>query len=388
MPTKNAKRSTSFIRLLWPAAAANGTPVLALRMARTPHWAFGCKPDQKGASPSQALGGAGGLWRSLWLAGLLWSTARGSPAGRVQGAIMVNQLDRLRGHSPTRQSCPASHLHSFSRGSPQFRASNLSFDGVGTPVMMQPCKQGPTSAPLSNAATSSHSPPARSLLALCRLGHRLRNFSHTWPDSPPAKWLRRLLSARMDRRRCPFSPRCSHLRRACRHEPGSRGPVLLHSRRFRPRLRFSLRLVSLPRDRQRFCRRARARLHRASRGNHSSLCARKNRLLCRHDRRSHHCQRLGHAQEFRSAELDDFHQGRHYRGPQRNPYFAWPARRRFAFRFRLFPARPQPFLQFRTRHDRRPLGLRRMAVRHVQRRRSCRSTEGLSESFPVRLAHT
>src|SRR5579859_796915 len=86
MPTKNAKRSTSFIRLLWPAAAANGTPVLALRMARTPHWAFGCKPDQKGASPSQALGGAGGLWRSLWLAGLLWSTARGSHAGRVQGA--------------------------------------------------------------------------------------------------------------------------------------------------------------------------------------------------------------------------------------------------------------------------------------------------------------
>src|SRR5579859_91604 len=85
MPTKNAKRSTSFIRLLWPAAAANGTPVLALRMARTPHWAFGCKPDQKGASPSQALGGAGGLWRSLWLAGLLWSTARGSHAGRVQG---------------------------------------------------------------------------------------------------------------------------------------------------------------------------------------------------------------------------------------------------------------------------------------------------------------
>src|SRR5579859_3495735 len=87
MPTKNAKRSTSFIRLLWPAAAANGTPVLALRMARTPHWAFGCKPDQKGASPSQALGGAGGLWRSLWLAGLLWSTARGSHAGRVQGLL-------------------------------------------------------------------------------------------------------------------------------------------------------------------------------------------------------------------------------------------------------------------------------------------------------------
>src|SRR5579859_1140964 len=94
MPTKNAKRSTSFIRLLWPAAAANGTPVLALRMARTPHWAFGCKPDQKGASPSQALGGAGGLWRSLWLAGLLWSTARGSPAGRVQGLQILNSLSQ------------------------------------------------------------------------------------------------------------------------------------------------------------------------------------------------------------------------------------------------------------------------------------------------------
>src|SRR5579859_1917408 len=94
MPTKNAKRSTSFIRLLWPAAAANGTPVLALRMARTPHWAFGCKPDQKGASPSQALGGAGGLWRSLWLAGLLWSTARGSHAGRVQGRLWLTcQVD-------------------------------------------------------------------------------------------------------------------------------------------------------------------------------------------------------------------------------------------------------------------------------------------------------
>src|SRR5579863_2414901 len=68
-----------------PAYAANATPVLALT-AQTPHWAFGCKPAQRGACPSQALPSAGALWHSLRLAGLLWSTALGSHAERVQGS--------------------------------------------------------------------------------------------------------------------------------------------------------------------------------------------------------------------------------------------------------------------------------------------------------------
>ena len=75
-----------------------------------------------------------------------------------------------------------------------------------------------------------------------------------------------------------------------------------------------------------------------------------------------------------------------HRRPQRRPPLARPSRARNPRRPPRHATRLRPLLRFRPRHDRRPLGLRRLAVRHLQRRRSHRPAKIFPARIPARLS--
>ncbi len=100
-----------------------------------------------------------------------------------------------------------------------------------------------------------------------------------------------------------------------------------------------------------------------------------------HDCGGHRGERLGHAQKLRPAKLDHAHKNRHRHDPERGVVVARPSCRRpagcnghdAAWIFHAF--------EFWPGHDRGVMGLRRMAVRHLQRRRSLKAAENFSQGI-------
>ncbi len=79
----------------------------------------------------------------------------------------------------------------------------------------------------------------------------------------------------------------------------------------------------------------------------------------------HRGQCLGHAQKLRLAKLDHADQSWNHRRAQCRAALAWTSRPRNSHRAGLITVRLFASVEFRTGDDRCPMGLRRLAVRHV-----------------------
>ena len=87
------------------------------------------------------------------------------------------------------------------------------------------------------------------------------------------------------------------------------------------------------------------------------------------------------------AELDDTHQGSSDRFPQWLPSFSRSSPERTGRSDGHHATRFRAAFQFWPGDDRRPVGLRRLAIRHLQCRRSPRPPKILPQRIPSRLAH-
>src|SRR5258708_3189680 len=235
------------------------------------------------------------------------------------------------------------------------------------PSIRQPARASPHFASSSRDLGFHLIPLLATLLSLCPTCH-VQSLPALGPGSSATRGpLRRLAPLRVPRRH-PSQAWRPPLVRASRGESRSWGCLGLHSRWLRPHARLPLRLVLVPGNRQRLRGGPGPRLYPLSRRNHPAHAARSHLRIRGNDRGRHRRQRLGHPQKLRPAKLDHADPGRHHCPPQRRAPLSRPSPPRNSRRNGLVTDGLHSPFEFRLGHDRRALGLRRLAVRHLQRR--------------------